>query len=173
MSAISPDRIVAQAAIDAEDVRAALADIPDPELPVVSIAELGILGRVELGPDRVRVELHPTFVACPAIDLIRATVLDRLAEIVPGRPADVAFVFDPPWTSDRIGAQGRARLAAAGIAPPGSTAPGGLLVLDAIVECPRCGSPRTRLENLFGPTQCRTIRWCPDCREPFEAVKSV
>jgi ring-1,2-phenylacetyl-CoA epoxidase subunit PaaD len=155
------------------DVRAALAAIPDPELPIVSIDELGILGAVTLGSDRVRVELHPTFVACPATELIRTTVLARLAERLPGTPADVVFVYDPPWSSDRISAIGRTRLAAAGIAAPLATGPDGLGIGDAVVACPRCGSTRTRLDNLFGPTQCRTIRWCPDCREPFEAIKTV
>jgi ring-1,2-phenylacetyl-CoA epoxidase subunit PaaD len=168
VSAVHADRLAT-----AEAIRGALADIPDPELPVVSIAELGILGNVAAGSDRIRVDLHPTFVACPAIELIRTAVVERLAELAPGRPTEVVLVYDPPWTSDRIDPLGRAKLAAAGIAPPGTTAPGGLLVLDAGVPCPRCGSLRTRLENLFGPTQCRTIRWCPDCREPFEAIKPV
>lgn len=154
-------------------VRVALADLPDPELPVVSIDELGILGRVERGPDGIRVEIHPTFVACPATEMIRAAVVQRLAEIAPGVVVQVAMVFDPPWTSDRIGPEGRVKLAAAGIAPPLPSDPTGLIALDAVVPCPMCGSPRTRLDNLFGPTLCRTIRWCPDCRQPFEAIKTV
>lgn len=153
--------------------RAALADLPDPELPVVSIDELGILGRVDSGPDGIRVEIHPTFVACPATEMIRAAVVDRLSEIAPGVVAEVALVFDPPWTSDRIRPDGRAKLAAAGIAPPLRSAATGLVSLDGVVSCPMCGSHRTRLDNLFGPTLCRTIRWCPDCRQPFEAIKTV
>ncbi len=160
-------------AIDAAALRAGLADIPDPELPVVSIAELGILGQIEAGPDRLRVELHPTFVACPATELIRVAVADRLAELAPGSVAEVAFVFDPPWTSERISPAGRAKLAAAGIAPPLPGGPTELVSLDAAVPCPFCGSARTRLDNLFGPTLCRSIRWCPDCRQPFEAIKTV
>ncbi len=156
-------------------IRSALADVPDPELPIVSIDELGILGRVQRGDDGVglRVELHPTFVACPATDVIRASVRARLDEIAPSLEAEVVLVFDPPWTSDRISAGGRAKLVAAGIAPPLASDPVGLIALDALVPCPMCGSPRTRLENLFGPTLCRTIRWCPDCRQPFEAIKTV
>jgi ring-1,2-phenylacetyl-CoA epoxidase subunit PaaD len=154
-------------------VRAALVDLPDPELPVVSIDELGILGRVHSGRDGIRVEIHPTFVACPATDMIRAAVVERLSEVAPGVAAEVALVFDPPWTSDRIGPDGRAKLAAAGVAPPLPSEPGGMIALDAVVPCPMCGSPRTRLDNLFGPTLCRTIRWCPDCRQPFEAIKTV
>lgn len=154
-------------------LRAAIADLPDPELPVVSIDELGILGRVSTGSDSVRVELHPTFVACPATDLIRTAVEDRLRTVAPERRAEVAFVFDPPWTSERISPAGRAKLAANGIAPPVASFAGDPLTADAVVLCPFCGSPRTRLDNLFGPTLCRTIHWCPDCRQPFEAIKPI
>jgi ring-1,2-phenylacetyl-CoA epoxidase subunit PaaD len=158
---------------DPATIRAALADVPDPELPVVSIGELGILGLVEASPGSIRVELHPTFVACPATELIRSAVADRLAEIAPGLQADVALVFDPPWTSDRISEAGRRKLTEAGIAPPLPAGAGGPIALDQPVPCPFCGSVRTRLDNAFGPTLCRMIRWCPDCRQPFEAVKTV
>jgi ring-1,2-phenylacetyl-CoA epoxidase subunit PaaD len=162
-------------AIEAEAIRAALAAIPDPELPVVTIGELGILGQVDAGPDRVRVELHPTFVACPAIELIRAAVLEQLALTRPGLRIEVTFAHDPPWTSDRISPAGRAKLAAVGIAPPAEagSAASPPITLDQPVPCPSCGSRRTRLENAFGPTLCRAIRWCPDCRQPFEQIKVV
>ncbi len=152
-------------------LRAVLAELPDPELPVVSIGELGILGAIEVTAGRVRVELHPTFVACPATELIRAAVAGRLAEVAPGLEPAVELVFNPPWTSDRISRTGRANLAAVGIAPPGPA--DGLVRLDVPVPCPFCGSRRTRLENAFGPTLCRAIRWCPDCRQPFEQLKVI
>jgi len=157
----------------AADIRAALADLPDPELPVVSIGELGILDRVELHERSIRVELRPTFVACPATELIRSAVEQRLADLAPDATPEVTLVFDPPWTSDRISPAGRAKLAAAGIAPPLDPEPGGLITLDAIVPCPYCGSRRTRLDNAFGPTLCRTIRYCADCRQPFEHLKTL
>ena len=164
-------------ALDPVRLRAALAGLPDPELPVVSIDELGILGgvetRSEADRDVVRVELRPTFVACPATELIRHAVAARLTEIAPDLTAEVAFVYDPPWTSDRISPAGRRKLAAAGIAPPSSLDGGTLVRLDEVVPCPLCGSRRTRLDNVFGPTLCRTIRWCADCRQPFEAMKPV
>ena len=165
MSGVAPPR--------PERVRAALAALPDPELPVVTIDELGILGEVDVAPGHIRVELHPTFVGCPATELIRSAVAERLAGLAPGTASRVEVVFDPPWTSDRISPAGRTKLAAAGIAPPVPAGPGGLISLDAVVPCPFCGSSRTRLENAFGPTLCRTIRWCPDCRQPFEAIKTV
>jgi ring-1,2-phenylacetyl-CoA epoxidase subunit PaaD len=99
-------------------------------------------------------------------------VLGRLAEAAPGWPTEVTFRFDPPWTTDRISEAGRAKLAAAGIAPP-SPSGDGPITLDQPVPCPFCGSPRTRLENAFGPTLCRAIRWCADCRQPFEQLKAV
>ena len=167
----------ATSAPDAGRLRAALAKLPDPELPVLSIDELGILGRVETrrepGRDVVRVELRPTFVACPATELIRSAVETRLTEVAPGLAAEVDVVFDPPWTSDRISPTGRRKLAAAGIAPPASLGGGALVRLDEVVACPLCGSRRTRLDNVFGPTLCRSIRWCADCRQPFEAMKPV
>ncbi len=155
------------------DLRSVLESIPDPELPVVTIGQLGILGSIEVTEGRLRIELHPTFVACPATELIRSAVLERLAEVAPTVEPHVALVFDPPWTSERITAAGRARLAEAGIAPPGSVPAGGLVSLDVPVACPFCGSRRTRLENLFGPTLCRAIYHCADCRQPFEALKTI
>jgi len=162
--------VSAPASVEPEWIRAALAGVPDPELPVVTIDELGILGAVDVAPGRIRVELHPTFVACPATELIRMAVAERLASVAPGMAGEVAIVFDPPWTSERISPIGRTKLAAAGIAPPAPAAP---IALDVVVPCPYCGSRRTRLDNAFGPTLCRTIRWCPDCRQPFEAIKTV
>jgi ring-1,2-phenylacetyl-CoA epoxidase subunit PaaD len=90
----------------------------------------------------------------------------------------VSATFEIPWTSERISEAGRAALLAAGIAPPASDAggtvgAGGLIDLEPRVPCPHCGSRRTTLENLFGPTQCRTIRYCADCRQPFESIKPV
>ena len=120
-------------------------------------------------------EILPTFVGCPALELIKSSIAERLAAF--GRPVEVTATFEVPWTSERISPAGRAALLAAGIAPPGDGAvpgaPGGLIDLEPRVPCPHCGSRRTVVENLFGPTQCRTIRYCADCRQPFESIKSV
>ena len=154
-------------------VWSALAMVPDPELPLVSVVDLGLIGRVEIDAARIHVELLPTFVGCHALEAMRAAIADRLAGLAP--QVEVMPVFDPPWTSDRITAEGRRRLAAMGVAPPWAGDAAGLpvITLDAPVTCPLCGSTRTRLENAFGPTQCRTIRYCLACRNPFEAFKSV
>ena len=112
MSAVqTPPRLPDEAA-----VREILRGVADPEIPSVSIVDLGMVERIEVGPDRIEVELLPTFVGCPAQDLIRSTVIDALAPL--GRPAVVGFSFRRPWTSDRITDRGRERLAAAGFAPP-------------------------------------------------------
>lgn len=148
--------------VDEAVVRAALAEIPDPELPVVSIADLGIVHRVEVTPRAIAVTILPTFVGCPALDLIRASIADRLAAF--GRPVEVETSFEVPWTSDRISTAGRAALREVGIAPPAAPAD---------VRCPWCDSARVVMDSAFGPTQCRSLFYCRDCRQPFEALKSV
>jgi ring-1,2-phenylacetyl-CoA epoxidase subunit PaaD len=150
------------APLDVALVRSILATIPDPELPILSIVDLGMVDRVEVGPTAIQVTLLPTFVGCPAIDLIRATVGEALAPL--GRTVDVATSFDPPWTSDRISEAGLTSLAAAGIAPPSEP---------SLVRCPMCDSPRVVMDSVFGPTQCRSLFYCRDCRQPFEAMKPV
>ena len=158
---------------DVATIRAALADVPDPELPMVSVVDLGMVERVEVDRAGIHVELLPTFVGCPALDLIRGAVEDRLRAY--GRPLDVQFAYRVPWTSDRITEAGRQKLHASGFAPPGPAAREApvLLQLSAVVPCPHCGSRRTVLENLFGPTQCRAIYHCTACRQPFEHFKPI
>jgi ring-1,2-phenylacetyl-CoA epoxidase subunit PaaD len=154
------------------EVWEALAEVPDPEIPVVSVVDLGLVHRVELDGERLRVELLPTFVGCPALELIRESVAARLAGMAP--VVEVEMTFEVPWTSDRITADGRRRLRESGFAPPGDAR----MVFATIpmrptATCPFCGSADTRLENLFGPTLCRTLFWCNRCRQPFEQFKAV
>jgi ring-1,2-phenylacetyl-CoA epoxidase subunit PaaD len=143
-------------------VRAALSAVPDPELPVVSLVDLGIVDRVDVAGGQIRVDLLPTFIGCPALDVIEASVKDRLSAF--GFPVEVVFSRRVPWTSDRISEAGLARLAAAGIAPP---------VDPSDVRCPWCESGRVVMDSIFGPTQCRSLFYCRDCRQPFEALKRV
>lgn len=163
----------AHSALDAAAVRAALAEVADPEIPVVSIIDLGMVGEIQVGPDEIRVELLPTFVGCPALELIRSAIEQRLG--VFERPVDVRFEYRVPWTSDRITSEGRERLRASGFAPPAPAQPEVplLIQLSSPVPCPNCGSLRTVLENAFGPTRCRTIHHCTACRQPFEGFKAV
>jgi len=177
--AIAGPQRTAAPVVDEAAVHSALTEVMDPELPMLSVVDLGIIHRVDVGPASgnglIRVEILPTFVGCPALELIKSSIAERLGAF--GRPVEVSATFEVPWTSERISPAGRAALLAAGIAPPGAGAagsiPGGLIDLEPRVPCPHCGSRRTTLENLFGPTQCRTIRYCADCRQPFESIKSV
>ncbi|MGI8830354.1 MAG: 1,2-phenylacetyl-CoA epoxidase subunit PaaD [Candidatus Limnocylindria bacterium] len=175
--------MVTRAAItDREDqVWAELARIPDPEIPAISVVDLGVIGSVQVEEDRVRVKLLPTFVGCPAIDVMRQQITERLTAIDVADAVEVEVSFDPPWTSDRISPEGRERLRLSGFAPP-QTAEAmetqGLIGLDdlavlPIAECPLCGSRNTTLENPFGPTLCRAIYHCANCRQPFEQFKQI
>lgn len=169
------------AAIEPRDVLAALDQVADPEIPTVSVVELGMVERIEVRPAELVVELLPTFVGCPAVEMIRAAVTARLEAF--GRPVRVEMTFSTPWSSDRISPEGREKLRRSGFAPPPHLAPAGggraLPMVDptfgaaAPVECPYCGATATTLENVFGPTQCRSIRHCSDCRQPFEAFKPI
>jgi ring-1,2-phenylacetyl-CoA epoxidase subunit PaaD len=158
---------------DVAAVMALLAEVPDPELPMLSVVDLGIVHRVDVGSGGgpIRIEILPTFVGCPALELIKASIAERVATL--GQPVEVIATFAIPWTTDRISTAGRKALAAAGIAPPGRDEAPAPIALEQRVPCPYCGSRDTVLDNAFGPTQCRTIRFCRGCRQPFEAIKPV
>jgi ring-1,2-phenylacetyl-CoA epoxidase subunit PaaD len=145
------------------DVRAVLATVPDPELPALSVVDLGIVHRVGVQPGSIEVAILPTFVGCPALDVIRSTIAERLGERF-GRPVRVVTTFEVPWTSDRISAAGRSALKDAGIAPPADP---------SAMRCPFCESADVVMDSAFGPTQCRSLFYCRGCRQPFEALKSV
>jgi ring-1,2-phenylacetyl-CoA epoxidase subunit PaaD len=142
-------------------VIAALHDVHDPEIPAISVVDLGVVGRVRTAPGSVRVELLPTFIGCPAVEMIRADVERRLSGFADDVAVEVSYA--EPWTSARITPAGRLALRHSGFAPPS----------DELVECPYCGSQEVRLENAFGPTLCRAIYYCADCRQPFEQFKAV
>jgi ring-1,2-phenylacetyl-CoA epoxidase subunit PaaD len=156
-----------------------LARIPDPEIPAISVVDLGVIGSVAVEADRVRVELLPTFVGCPAVGVMQEQITERIGALGVARAVEVVVTMDPPWTSDRITAAGRERLRLSGFAPPAPLPAGPALgVLDElavlpIAECPYCGSRNTTMENPFGPTLCRAIYHCADCRQPFEQFKRV
>ena len=152
-------------------VRDALASVHDPEIPPCTIVDLGIVERVAVADGMVEVELLPTFAGCPALDVIREDVEAAVRLAAPDASVRVRFVHAPPWTSDRITAAGRAALASHGISPPAG--PSVVIPVQAVrrVACPFCGSEDTVLESAFGPTLCRSTRFCRSCRNPFEAFK--
>jgi ring-1,2-phenylacetyl-CoA epoxidase subunit PaaD len=158
--------------VTAEQVWEALAEIPDPEIPAVSLVDLGVVRDVAVKGGKVRVEFTPTFLGCPAVELMRTQMAERINEL--GAEAEIDIAAEG-WSSDRITPEGRRKLAESGFAPPApGVAPTTLLQLQEIVSrCPYCGSEDTRLENLFGPTPCRSIRYCASCRQPFEQFKTL
>jgi len=164
--------VVNAAAVDRREQRvwAALAEIADPEIPAISLVDLGVIGEVTVDADRIHVELLPTFVGCPAIEVMRARIGERLGELAIADRVEVEVSFATPWTSERISDVGRERLRQCGFAPPVMTDELGVL---PIAECPYCGSRNTTLDNPFGPTLCRAIYHCADCRQPFEQFKRV
>ncbi len=146
-----------------------LAGIPDPELPVVSIVELGIVRYVRwCDTPEPHVGITPTYSGCPATEVIRSIVRQTLADAGYMHPV-VEEVLSPPWTSDWVTEEGRRKLAAFGIAPPEHTSRSGA----GVVACPRCGSRSTQLVSEFGSTPCKALYRCTDCLEPFDAFKCL
>jgi ring-1,2-phenylacetyl-CoA epoxidase subunit PaaD len=159
--------------VTVEQVWAALDQVEDPEIPVVSLVDLGVVRDVQVEGDRVHVEFTPTFLGCPALEVMRDQIAARIAEL--GAEPDVEVVTGDSWSTDRITPAGREKLRAAGFAPPApreASAPT-LLQLRKGFRCPYCGSTETRLDNLFGPTPCRSIRYCESCKQPFEQFKTI
>jgi ring-1,2-phenylacetyl-CoA epoxidase subunit PaaD len=159
--------------VTAEDVWAALAEIPDPEIPVISLVDLGVVKNVAVDEGTVRIDFTPTFMGCPALEPMRRALEARIAEL--GAVPEVRVRLDDSWSTDDITAEGREKLRAAGFAPPAPRTAGKLelVQLQRGCRCPYCGSTSTKLENLFGPTPCRSIRYCADCRQPFEQFKTL
>ena len=152
----------------------ALAEIPDPEIPVISLVDLGVVREIEVRNGSVRVDFTPTFLGCPALEVMRDAMADRIRAL--GVEPEIHVLMDDSWSTDRITPEGRRRLEESGFAPPQPRATEGptLVQLNArAFRCPYCGSSETRLENLFGPTPCRSIRYCESCRQPFEQFKTI
>jgi ring-1,2-phenylacetyl-CoA epoxidase subunit PaaD len=150
-------------ALSAARAWAALAAVPDPELPPVSIVELGMVAAVRVEGGRVEVDLVPTFSGCPAIEMIEADVESAVAGLDGVEGVQVRWVHEPVWSAARITDEGRAKLAAwdVGVDSGGADC----------AACPRCAGTRTTRTSRFGPTPCRSIHHCADCRDPFEIVR--
>jgi ring-1,2-phenylacetyl-CoA epoxidase subunit PaaD len=160
--------------VTSERVWEALAEIPDPEIPVISLVELGVIRDVAIEGERVRVEFTPTFLGCPALEVMRDAMAEKVREL--GGDPEVAVITDDSWSTDRITPSGREKLRASGFAPPAPRTAGTPTLVQlqsAAFRCPYCGSTDTRLENIFGPTPCRSLRYCNGCRQPFEQFKTI
>ena len=152
----------------------ALEEIPDPEIPVVSLVDLGVIRSVDVADGHVRIEFTPTFLGCPALEVMKRAMEEKVAAL--GAEPEVEVISDDSWSTDRITPAGREKLRAAGFAPPApreASAPKLVQLQANAFRCPYCGSTETHLENIFGPTPCRSLRYCESCRQPFEQFKTI
>lgn len=152
--------------------------VTDPELPMLTLAQLGVLREVQVEGDRVVVDITPTYTGCPALATMSADLVDRL-QAAGFDPVEVRVSLHPAWSSDMITPEGRAALAQAGISPPGPAptrsgpVPLTLLPHARVVRCPQCASPATDLVSEFSSTACKALYRCTDCLEPFDHVKEI
>ena len=152
----------------------ALAEIPDPEIPVISLVDLGVVRSVHVDDGQVSVEFTSTFLGCPALEVMRDAMAERIRTL--GAEPEINVRLDDSWSTDRITPAGREKLRASGFAPPApreAAAPTLVQLQSGAHRCPYCGSTDTRLENIFGPTPCRSLRYCATCRQPFEQFKTI
>jgi ring-1,2-phenylacetyl-CoA epoxidase subunit PaaD len=149
-----------------------LEEVKDPEIPVLSLVDLGVITGVDIADNKVSIEMTPTFVGCPALEIMKQEILDVLHKYGVA-DAEVRVSYKIPWTSDRISEKGKAALKSFGLAPP----PSAQLIedLDVLIHaaCPRCDGTNTDMRNTFGPTLCRSIHYCNDCKEAFEQFKPL
>lgn len=160
--------------VTVDQIWEALAEIPDPEIPDISLVDLGVIKSVAVDGKRVHIEFTPTFMGCPALDRMQVEMTAAIERA--GGHAEIDVVLDDSWSTDRITPAGREKLRRAGFAPPtprGVGTPKLVELQRGAFRCPYCGSTDTRLENIFGPTPCRSIRYCNACRQPFEQFKTI
>ncbi|MDB4906831.1 MAG: phenylacetate-CoA oxygenase, PaaJ subunit [Gemmatimonadetes bacterium] len=158
-----------------DDVWGWLAEVMDPEVPVLSVIELGIVREVEIAHGAVTVTVTPTYSGCPAVQVINAEI-EAAIRAHGVEEVHVRTVYAPAWTTEWIAPEARAKLKAYGIAPPGHLLTEELVPLrraSAAVQCPYCDSMNTKLRSEFGSTACKSILFCEECRQPFEQFKAI
>lgn len=158
--------------LTADHIREILKDVKDPEIPTISIVDLGIVTDIQVEGDSVSVELTPTFAGCPALRIMENLVKFRLAEEGIEKYT-VRTTFDKQWNTDMISEEGLLALKKHGLAPPVRHCGNLDLTVLEHTQCPYCGSDHTELRNPFGPTLCRTIHYCNNCKQAFEGFKPV
>jgi ring-1,2-phenylacetyl-CoA epoxidase subunit PaaD len=158
--------------ITTADVLGWLEEVKDPEIPVLSLNDLGVITGVTVEGESVSIEMTPTFVGCPALDLMQSEIREVLLRNGIS-DVEIKVSYKEPWTSDKISEKGREALRKFGLAPPPSRELFADLDVLEHAFCPRCGQNNTELRNTFGPTLCRSIHYCNDCREAFEQFKPL
>lgn len=156
-----------------EHIREVLATVADPEIPVLTVEDLGVIRGINLIDNRVTIQLTPTYSGCPAMDTIATDISKALDNA--GYETEIQMVLSPAWTTDWISANGRKKMNEYGIAPPlESNADKMALLHEArVVKCTRCGSTNTHLVSQFGSTACKALFQCDDCKEPFDYFKCL
>ncbi len=149
-----------------------LEEVKDPEIPVLSLVDLGVITAVHIDGEKVKIEMTPTFVGCPALDMMKNEIVEVLHKHGVSE-VDVHVSFREPWSSDKISEKGKIALKNFGIAPPSSDKVITDLDLLEHATCPRCNGTNTEIRNFFGPTLCRSIHYCRDCQEAFEQFKPL
>ena len=149
-----------------------LETVVDPEIPVVSLIEMGIIRKVSVDDHHIMVQMTPTFSGCPALSVMENDIKRALLD-AGAKKVTVETVFSPAWSSDWINESGRAKLKEFGLAPPPRHGGNIVMTFFDAVRCPRCDSTNTTIRNSFGPTLCRAIYYCEACQEPFEQFKPI
>lgn len=155
-----------------QQVWQALEAIPDPEIPVINVVEMGIVRDVQLQGNHITIAMTPTFSGCPALHQIRAQ-LESTAKGLGFEQVEVKTLISPPWSTDWITTEAKEKLRQYGIAPPKPSQEGLIQLEPSPIRCPRCGSLNTSTKNTFGPTLCKSIHVCNNCFEPFESFKTL
>lgn len=158
--------------ITKEQVLDWLREVKDPEIPVLSLVDLGVIHELDVSDDGVNIIMTPTFVGCPALDVMQTEIRNALFAKGIGR-VEIEVSYKKPWTSDMISSEGKEALRKFGLAPPPSRQLFSDLDVIEHAACPRCGNHNTELRNIFGATLCRSIHYCNDCREAFEQFKAI
>jgi ring-1,2-phenylacetyl-CoA epoxidase subunit PaaD len=149
-----------------------LEEVKDPEIPVLSLVDLGVITDITIEKDHVKIVMTPTFVGCPALDMMKSEVLEVMHKNGV-HEVDIEISYRKPWTSDLISEKGKVALKKFGLAPPPASHVFTDLDMLEHVPCPRCNGTDTELRNTFGPTLCRSIHFCNTCRDAFEQFKPI